>query len=106
MFGTARAMYDETGRKLGYVGINSDITEQKHTEEEIKRLNAQLEQKVAERTAQLQQTLDNLRESEERYRTVADFTFDWEFWVSPEKKYLYVSPSFESMTGYPAQSLL
>ena len=105
VFGTARAIYDETGRKLGYVGINSDITEQKHTEEEIKRLNAQLEQKVAERTAQLQQTLDILRESEERYRTVADFTCDWEFWVSPEKKYLFISPSFESMTGYPAQSL-
>ncbi len=83
-----------------------DITRQKYTEEEIRRMNDELEQKVAERTAQLQQTLDTLRESEERYRTVADFTFAWEFWVSPKNKYLYVSPSFERITGYPAQTLL
>jgi|GEM_PF-3766576 len=83
-----------------------DITRQKHTQEEIWRLNEELEQKVAERTAQLQQTLDTLRASEERYRTVADFTYAWEFWVSPENKYLYVSPSFERITGYPAQALL
>ena len=83
-----------------------DITRQKYAEEENRRLNEELEQKVVERTAQLQQTLDTLRESEERYRTVADFTFAWEFWVSPDNKYLYVSPSFERITGYPAQTLL
>ena len=41
-----------------------------------------------------------LRESEERYHTVADFTYDWEFWMSPEGKFIYVSPSCERITGY------
>jgi PAS domain S-box-containing protein len=71
----------------------------------IKQLNAGLEEKVAARTAQLQLALDTLKKSEERYRIVADFTCDWEFWMSPEKKYLFISPSFESMTGYPVQAL-
>jgi PAS domain S-box-containing protein len=43
-----------------------------------------------------------LRESEERYRIVADFTFDWEYWQAPDGKFIYVSPSCERVTGYTA----
>ncbi|MEZ7890436.1 MAG: PAS domain S-box protein [Candidatus Wallbacteria bacterium] len=43
---------------------------------------------------------EKLRESEERYRTVADFTYDWEYWLSPAGKLLYVSPSCERISGY------
>jgi len=41
-----------------------------------------------------------LRQSEERFRTVAEFTYDWEYWLDPEGTYLYVSPSCERITGY------
>ncbi len=41
-----------------------------------------------------------LRESEQRFRTVADFTFDWEYWVSPAGNPIYVSPSCERVTGH------
>jgi PAS domain S-box-containing protein len=47
-----------------------------------------------------------LKESEERYRTIADFTYDWEQWVGPEGNFLYVSPSCERITGYVAQDFL
>ncbi len=40
------------------------------------------------------------RESEEKYRTIADFTYDWEYWISPDNKYIYISPSCERVTGY------
>jgi PAS domain S-box-containing protein len=43
-----------------------------------------------------------LRKSEERFRTVADFTYDWEYWLGPDGNYLYVSPSCERITGYRA----
>lgn len=43
---------------------------------------------------------DQLRESEKRYRTVADNTFDWEFWLDPDGKFVYCSPSCERITGY------
>jgi PAS domain S-box-containing protein len=42
----------------------------------------------------------SLIEAETRYRTVADNTFDWEFWVDPEGRFLYNSPSAERVTGY------
>lgn len=46
-----------------------------------------------------------LIEREERYRTVADYTHDWEFWVGPDGAFLYVSPSFERVTGYRPDEL-
>ncbi|MEJ2207771.1 MAG: PAS domain S-box protein [Anaerolineae bacterium] len=41
-----------------------------------------------------------LRAGEERYRLVADFTYDWEYWTGPDGEYLYVSPSCRRITGY------
>ena len=41
-----------------------------------------------------------LRTSEIRHRIVADNTYDWEYWVGPEGRYLYSSPSCERITGY------
>jgi PAS domain S-box-containing protein len=43
-----------------------------------------------------------LRESEQRFRTIADFTYDWAYWVDPDGNYVYVSPSCERITGYRA----
>jgi PAS domain S-box-containing protein len=47
-----------------------------------------------------------LRESEERFRTMADFTYDWEYWRSADGTYIYVSPSCERITGYRADEFL
>jgi diguanylate cyclase (GGDEF)-like protein/PAS domain S-box-containing protein len=41
-----------------------------------------------------------LRESEEKYRTVADFTYDWEAWRGPDGTTRYISPSCERISGH------
>ena len=41
-----------------------------------------------------------LIESDERFRTVADFAYDWEYWISPQNEFIYISPSCERITGY------
>jgi PAS domain S-box-containing protein len=43
---------------------------------------------------------EKLRESERNYQTVADYTFDWEYWIDPDGKYKYISPSCKTITGY------
>ena len=47
-----------------------------------------------------------LKESEEKYRVVADFTYDWEFWLAPDGKFIYVSPSCERITGYRPEEFM
>jgi len=50
--------------------------------------------------------LRELQENEEKYRIVADNTYDWEFWMSPEEQFLYISPSCLRITGYEAKQFL
>ncbi len=47
-----------------------------------------------------------LREAELRYRTVADFTYDWEYWRNPNGSLEYVSPASKRITGYSAENIL
>jgi len=47
-----------------------------------------------------QQTGDAIRASEEKFRTLVDWTFDWEKWIDPHGNIVYISPSCERITGY------
>jgi PAS domain S-box-containing protein len=47
-----------------------------------------------------------LVEAERRYRTVADFTTDWEYWTRPDGSFAYVSPSCLAITGYDAAAFM
>jgi PAS domain S-box-containing protein len=63
----AKAFFDEEGRPPHIVGFNRDITERKQAEQEILRLNRDLERRVAERTTQLERAAAEL---EKRNREV------------------------------------
>lgn len=67
--------YDEIGQVAGIVGTYMDITDRKLIEDALKR-------------------------SEDTFRTVADYTTDWEFWIDQNDNFLYCSPSCEKITGY------
>ncbi|TCJ11878.1 PAS domain S-box protein [Parasulfuritortus cantonensis] len=47
-----------------------------------------------------------LTASEERYRILADYSPDWQYWVDPEGHFVYVSPGCEAVCGYPPQALM
>ena len=71
----------EDGKLLRIWGSGRDITAQKAAE-------------------------DELRQAEQRYRNVADFTYDWETWENIDGSFNYVSPAFERITGYRVQQLI
>ncbi len=47
-----------------------------------------------------------LQESANKLRIVADFTYDWEYWRSPDDRLLYISPSCERITGYTREEFM
>ena len=44
-----------------------------------------------------------LRASEDKYRAVADNTYAWEFWMDPDGRLIYSSPSCKRITGYTSK---
>ena len=75
---------------------------------------------VKEKTAALRKTNEVLKKeihdrkqkekslliAEEKYRTVADFTYDWETWIGTDGKFVYVSPSCYKVTGYSVDEFM
>jgi sigma-B regulation protein RsbU (phosphoserine phosphatase) len=46
---------------------------------------------------------DSVREAAVKYRIVADNTYNWEFWLSPEGRFIYTSPSCRRISGHGAE---
>jgi two-component system, NtrC family, sensor kinase len=46
---------------------------------------------------------ESLKNSEYKFRLLADNTFDWEYWIDPDGQYIYTSPACERITGYSPQ---
>ncbi len=47
-----------------------------------------------------------LVESEEKFRTLADWTYDWENWLDPQGKVVYTSPSCGRITGFSPEDFM
>ena len=47
-----------------------------------------------------------VRRAELEYRTVAEFTYDWEYWANPDGTFRYVSPSCQRITGFSPQEFI
>ncbi|CAG0990355.1 partial Nitrogen fixation regulatory protein, partial [Anaerolineae bacterium] len=58
------------------------------------------------RAKQRDRAEQTLRESEMRFRLIADFAHDWEYWRDSDGKLTYCSPACERITGYRAQEFL
>lgn len=49
---------------------------------------------------------EELRQSEEIYRTVTEFASDFIFWRAPDKKMIFVSNNCQALTGYAEEEFL
>jgi PAS domain S-box-containing protein len=94
-------------------GVAMLIVHQKRTITALRRRCGEFARQLQERAAQAErdvaeraQALESLRKSEEKFRTLADFTYDWEYWIDPDGHYIYVSPACERITGFQADEFM
>lgn len=73
--------FDKSGNPLRSIGTVQDISEFK-------------------------ESVNKLHKSEEKYRILAENTYDWEYWISSEGHYKYLSPACERITGYSPKEFI
>ena len=78
----------------------------RQSEETFRRLNAELEQRVAERTAQLQTANEEQRYQVQLLRTITDSASSALYMVDPTGLGTFVNPALERITGYRADELM
>ncbi|MFZ5570306.1 MAG: PAS domain-containing sensor histidine kinase [Thermodesulfobacteriota bacterium] len=114
------AAYDESGRILYSRSVWRDITKQKQVERMLQKAHASLEQRIRERTAELEtinkrlareleaRTLAEkaLQESERQFRLLAENATDMISKHTETGDYLFVSPSCRGILGYAPEELI
>lgn len=95
-YGGARVK-DASGKEIAFLSI-TDITDKKRTENELKKLNDELERRVIERTIEVHQ-------SEERLRLIGDNGTDgyWDWDLKTNETFM--SQSFKALFGYEDKEL-
>ena len=93
--------FDQMINNLKTIMVSRDELERRVEERtaELAASNRQLNSEIEER----KHAEENLKTAELRYRTVADFTYDWEYWSNIDGSFEYVSPSCERISGYSVQ---
>lgn len=76
-----KGIFDENGKIIALEGLCRNITKIKMAEQA-------------------------LMESEERFRAIANYTHDWENWISPDGGLIWVNPSVERITGYTVEECM
>ena len=83
----------------GKVGTFAELHRNKWTlQETTKRLEKTIDELEASRLA--------LQDSEQRYRMVADYNYDWESWIDPGGSSIYISPSCQRISGYSPEKFI
>ena len=103
---SGRPLKDSAGNITGGVFNFHDITERKNSENQIRKLNENLEQKVIDRTAELAEALETLRKSEEKYREIIENTSDVVLTADYKGNLTYINPACKKLTGYDQNELL
>ena len=93
-------------------GFNEMLTQIQERDVELQNARDQLERRVEERTAQLQQEIgerkqaeETLRESEELFRSLAE-SVSAAIYIYRDGRYVYLNPAAEMISGYTRDELM
>jgi len=89
ILGNAKPLCDEQGEPKGSISAFIDITERKKAEEALKRAHESLEEKIKERTSELEEAYKLLKESENSLAEAQKIAHlgNWEWDIAADKAY-------------------
>ncbi|MBI3975843.1 MAG: PAS domain-containing protein [Armatimonadetes bacterium] len=107
LYGQGRLIAEEAGRPVRMVGAVAEITARRRAEEEVRRLNAQLEQRVRERTVELADREHELREAKGYLEHLIASNPVVIVQGDPRAaRPTYVSPNFDRVLGYSVEEVM
>jgi len=117
---TVRAIFDNDGNIAEYQSVGRDVTALKETEEKLRKLAAEQEERIERRTEELaaknvelseeiairERVERALRDSEWKYRHLVENISEVIYAIDTTGIVTYVSPAVKQMTGFPADVLI
>lgn len=97
---------NEDGTHREIILVHQDVTERKRAEDALKRAREELEERVAERTAELADTYTALEQSEAHFRALTENASDIITILDPMGVIRYQSPAAERIFGYPEAEMV
>ena len=101
-----RPLFDAAGQYLSMEGIAKDISKPTRDAEELRKLKLELEERVADRTAELLRSNERLRVSEARYRSVVNNQTEFVIRWMPGAIFTFVNEAFCRRLGQTSDELL
>ncbi len=106
---------DDNGQVVNYLAVKQDITSRKQADLEIFNLNQNLEEKIKQRTKELEESNSFLKEeiekrkhteheltlSQQNYRNVVENVKEIIFKTDAEGNWLFLNQAWEEVTGFP-----
>ena len=98
---------DASGALIGAVNVLIDMTDLKRAEQDIQRLAGNLEERVAQRTRQLEASVQELKESERRFRLLVQSVTDYAiFMLDTDGIVTNWNAGAQRIKGYAAEDII
>ncbi|MCX6134865.1 MAG: ATP-binding protein [Ignavibacteriales bacterium] len=95
-----KIVYEKTG------ALKEEIEIRKGTEEELRIIQSNLEQRVEERTMQLSSAMEDLRRSREQYQKIVDTAQEGIWMTDAGNVTVFANPKMAEILGCPVESLI
>ena len=95
---------DQSGQLIGRLVVSRDITEQKVTEAALRRAQAELEQRIQERTAELSNANAALEASERKHRALVENAVQG-ILIFKEGRIAFANPAMAQIADYTVEEL-
>lgn len=96
---SGQVMRDKAGQPLYTISMIEDITDRKLAEEELRRAHDELEQRVLERTVELNKTMETLRAERQRFHSVLDVLPVYVALLTPDYQVPFANGVFRKRFG-------